>query len=72
MKTETKHLYKMCDIIQDSLLKKGSALLDYIELRTQLNQFEMFVEYWKMSILVFLNEDSIEGKSCINREIKSL
>ena len=45
-------------------------------MRTRLNQFEMFVEHWKLSVLkennVVLNENSVEGKKCIDRESKSL
>ena len=52
------------------------TILDWVELRNRLNQFEMFVEHWKLSILeenyIVLNEDSVEVKPCINREIKSL
>ena len=33
------------DRIQDSLRNKSSVGLDYIELRTRLNQFGMFVEH---------------------------
>ena len=36
-------MYKRGDRIQDSLLNKSNVILDYIELRNRLNQFEMFV-----------------------------
>ena len=35
----------LIDRMQDSLYNKSSVLLDLIELRTRLNQFEIFVEY---------------------------
>ena len=35
----------ICDRIQDNLLKNISIWLNYIELRTRLNQFEMFVSF---------------------------
>ena len=64
------------DRMQDSLWKSSSILLDKIELRTQLNQFEIFEEHWKLSVLeenhVDLNENRVEGKPFINRSIKSL
>ena len=37
---------------------------------------ELFVEHWKLSVLernnIVLNENSVEGKQCINIESKSL
>ena len=42
MTTETEHLYKRGDRIHDSVRNKSYVWLYYIELRTQLNQFEMF------------------------------
>ena len=53
---------------KDSLWNKSSVCLDYIEFRTRLNQFGMFEEQKKN---VVLNENSVEGKPCINRESKS-
>ena len=50
------------------LWNKSSVLLDQIEFRTRLNQFGMFEEHEKN---VVLNENSVEGKPCINRESKS-
>ena len=44
-------IYKRGDRLQDNLWNKGSVWLDYNELSTQLNQFEMFVEHWKLSVL---------------------
>ena len=45
------------DIIEDCLWNKSSLWLDQIELRTQINQFEMFVskfdvlkEHWKLYV----------------------
>ena len=38
--TETEHLCKRGDRVQDSLSNQSSVLLDYIEFRTRLNQFE--------------------------------
>ena len=35
----------MGEILQDGLYNKTSLLIDQIELRTQLNQLEMFVEH---------------------------
>ena len=41
---------------------------------TQLNQFEIFEEHCKLSILewknIVLNDNSVEGKPFINRESK--
>ena len=41
----------------------------------RLNQFEMFVEYRKLFFLeensVVLNENSVEGKLCINIDLMS-
>ena len=66
----------VCDRIHDSLYNNSYIWLDYIELRTRLNKFEMFEEHWKMSVLeennVVLDEKIVEGKTCINRESKSL
>ena len=43
---------------------------------TRPNKLKMFVEHWKLSVLeennVVMNENSVEGKPCINIEIKSL
>ena len=58
-------MYKRGDRIQDSIRNNSSVWIDYIELRTQLNQFEMFVsnliheEHWKLSVL--------EGKQCCSK-----
>ena len=68
-------MYKRGDRIQDSIWNKSSVCLEYIELRTRLNQFETIVGHWKLSVLdennIVLNENSVEGKPCINRESKS-
>ena len=65
-----------CDTIQDSIYNKSSVWIDYIESRNRLIQFEIFVEHWKLFILeeknIVLNENSVKGKQCINRESKSL
>ena len=53
---------------KDSLWKKSSVLLDYIEDWTRLNQFEIFKEQENN---VVLNENSVDIKPCINRESKS-
>ena len=62
--------------IQDSLQKNSSVWLDYIEFRNRLNKFEMFGEHenclFQNENNVVLNENSVEGKPCINRESKSL
>ena len=39
------HFWKACDRVQASIRNKSSVWLDYIELRTRLNQFEMFEEH---------------------------
>ena len=48
--------------------------LDWVEESTQ--SVWIFLEHWKMSVLeeknVVLNQNSIEGKPCINRESKIL
>ena len=46
--------YQRCwssDSTHASLWNKSSEWLDYIYLRNLLNQFEMFVEHWKLSVL---------------------
>ena len=53
---------------KDSLWNNSSALLDYIEFRTRLNQFGIFEEQEND---VVLNENNVEGEPCINRERKS-
>ena len=62
--------------IQDSLKKKSYVWLDYIEFRTRLNQFEMFVEHesclFQNEQNDVMNENSVEGKPCINMESKRL
>ena len=59
---------------KDSLWNKSSILLDYIEFRTRLNQFE-YLKNMKMSIQdeknLVLNKNSVEGKPFINRASKS-
>ena len=40
LKTETEHLCKRGDRVQDSLWNKSSVWIDKIEFRTRLNQFE--------------------------------
>ena len=59
---------------KDSLWNKIYVWLDYIEFRTRLNQFEclknMKTVYTDENNVV-LNEKSVEGKPCINRESKS-
>ena len=64
------------DRIQDSLYNKSFVWLDQIELTTQLNQFEVFEEHSKLSVLEggndVLDETSVERKPCINIESKSL
>ena len=52
-----------CDRIKDSLWNKSSVWIDYTELRTRLNQFEMFEEYWKMSVLE-LKQCCSEWRQC--------
>ena len=51
-----------------SLWNNISVRLDYIEYWNRLNQFGMFKEQENN---VFLNENSVEIKPCINREIES-
>ena len=62
------------DKIQYILWNKSYVWLDSIEFRTRINQFECSKNI-KMSIQnernAFLNENSVEGKACINREGKS-
>ena len=53
---------------KDSIWNKSYVRLNYIEYWTKLNKFGMFEEYEKN---VVLNENSVEGKQCINRESKS-
>ena len=54
---------------KDSLWKKSSLQLDKIDFRTRLNKFEIFEEHENN---VVLDENSVEGKPCINRESKIL
>ena len=46
----------------------GEIVIYQIEYRTRLNQFVMFEEHVNNFVL---NENSVEGKPCINRESKS-
>ena len=53
---------------KDIIWNKSSVWLDQIEFRTRLNHFVMFEEHENN---IVLNENIIEKKPCINREIKS-
>ena len=67
---------KQADRIQDSLKNKSSVWIDYIEFRNWLNQFENDKEHenclFQNENNVVLNENSAEGKLCINRESNNL
>ena len=71
MTTDTEHFYKRSDRINDGLYNKSSVWLEYIEFRNRLNQFEIFVEHWKLSVIeennVVLKGNSVEVKPFINR-----
>ena len=65
LKTETEHLCKRGDIVQDTLWNKSSILLDWIEFRTILNQFECsknIKTVYPDENNVFMYENSVEGK----------
>ena len=65
LKTETEHLCKKGDIVQDSMWNKSSVWLDYIEFRTRLNQLEFsknMKTVYQDENNVVLNENSVEGK----------
>ena len=65
----------ICDRIQDSLWNTISVLLDYIELRDQLNQFEMFVSS-SINAITFRNctvieDNSVKRKPCRYRKVRA-
>ena len=64
----TEHWLSILTWFKYSLWKKSSVWLDYIEYWNRLNQFGMFEEQENNFVL---NENSVEVKSCINRESKS-
>ena len=74
MKTGREHLYKRGDRIKDSLQNKRSISLYYIYLRTQLNQFEMFVLLLihKITLNTVIFYEKVLGENHIKIENESL
>ena len=60
--------YNGIDRVQASLRNKSSVWLEYIKLKTQLNQFEMFEEHWKVSILEG-KQRCFEWKQCWSKTV---